>query len=165
MVDLQVQQVIAFIFKRSGKKKMKGSDFYLTISMELNWCPPHIAKSFVSKIEKTSLISKEKDFIMPSFNIDKIQIPIDFKPSIEFFQEFKVTGPEKMKLNNESIIDLIKIQSKLSEEEIQSSIHEIQQQKKVVKPIALLMLAKKQGIDITEYIDTIEQELFIKNKE
>lgn len=165
MDDLQVKQVISFIFKRSGKKKMKDSDIYLTLSMELNWCPPHAAKSFVIEIEKTSLIMKENEFIEPAFDIDKISIPIDFKPSVEFFTEYKAEVNDSRHNTIKSLIDLIQLQSHLSKEEVQSRIQNIQQQKNIKKNIALLMFAKQQGIDINAYASSIEKELFIKNKE
>ena len=46
-MNSEAQKVIAFVFRRSGKKQIPYSDFYLTLSMELNWFTPDDARKFL----------------------------------------------------------------------------------------------------------------------
>ena len=159
MNDELVKQVISFIFKRSGKKQISESDIYLTLSMELKWCPPHVAKSFVSEIEKASLIINEKEMISPSFNIDKISIPIDFRPSPDFFEEYKAEINKNQKIDIDQLLELIQQNLNLSKEQLTDAINLIQKEKMVNENVAILLLAKKANINIDPYLTEIEHML------
>ena len=81
--------IIAFLFKRSGKKEMTQSEFYLTLSMDLKWFTPKKAKDFTISSLKNNIILKKEDFLKPNFNINNIDIPLGFVPSKDVFYEQK----------------------------------------------------------------------------
>ena len=64
----EAQKVIAFVFKRSGKKQISYSDFYLTLSMELNWFTPDDAKKFLDFAIDNKFLIREKDMVQPNFD-------------------------------------------------------------------------------------------------
>ncbi len=55
--------IIAFVFNRAGKKEMSFSEFYLTLSMDLNWFTPDDAKTFTKNAIENSLLKEEKELI------------------------------------------------------------------------------------------------------
>ena len=160
MNNQQVKQIISFILKRSGKKSIAESEIYLILSMDLQWCPPHVAKQFISEVEKTGLIQIENGLILPSFTIDKVSIPIDFKPTVEFFENFKAEEKEMQPMNTDQFLNYLKDSLSLSKEEITEAITKIQEDKNITQQVAMLLFAKKHDIDINIILPEIEKDLF-----
>lgn len=164
MSEQVAKQVIVFIFKRGGKNKISESEFYLTLSMELQWCPPNLAKSFVSECLKAGLVHMENESIIPSFDIDHIKIPIDFQPSVDFFKEFKVEVNQVIRFDSNSFIDSLQNLLDLSTDEINKSVDNFVQNKHITRDVALLLFAKKHGMDVIEHSMLIETLFFKENK-
>ena len=161
MNNQQVKQIISFILKRSGKKSIAESEIYLILSMDLQWCPPQIAKQFISEVEKIGLIQIEKGLISPSFSIDKVSIPIDFKPTGAFFENFKAEAIEQQPLDRDQFFDYLKESLSLSKEEITDAITKIQNDKNITEDVAMLLFLKKHDIDINIILAKIEKDLFL----
>ena len=81
------ETIIAFVFKRSGKSELFYSDFYLTLSMDLNWFTPNDAKNFVNKAIESGLLERKDEKILPTFDIESINVPLGFYPSKIIFEE------------------------------------------------------------------------------
>jgi len=162
MNNQQVKQIISFILKRSGKKSIAESEIYLILSMELQWCPPQMAKQFISEVQKTDLVQIENGLITPSFSIDKVSIPIDFKPTVEFFKNFKAEEKEMKPTNTDQFLEYLKTSSSLSKEEITNAITKIQDDKNITEHVAMLLFAKKHAIDISNILPEIDKEFSYK---
>jgi hypothetical protein len=162
MNNQQVKQIISFILKRSGKKSIAESEIYLILSMELQWCPPQMAKQFISEVQKTDLVQIENGLITPSFTIDKVSIPIDFKPTVEFFKNFKAEEKEMKHTNTDQFLEYLKTSSSLSKEEITNAITKIQDDKNITEHVAMLLFAKKHAIDISNILPEIDKEFSYK---
>ena len=93
----EAERIIAFLFKRSGKEKLKTSEFYLTLSMELKWLSPKEANTFLKNAIKERLLVKKGDNITPAFDYEKIVVPTGFQPSREI-QAVKKDESEESKL-------------------------------------------------------------------
>ena len=154
------KQIIVFVFKRNGKNEISESDFFLTISIKLQWCPPHTAKHFVERIIQEGLLIKKNELLSAGFPTDLISIQTGFKPSHEFFKEFE---PKQSSLDVASDTDLFsKIASdgKLSIEQLRTAVEIISDEKVITRDIALLLFAKKQNINFMSYIIEVENAMF-----
>ncbi len=160
--------IIAFVFNRAGKKEMSFSEFYLTLSMLLNWFTPDDAKTFTKQAIENILLKEEKDLIKPNFNIEEIKIPIGFYPSKLVLRQigFKKEKIEKIPDINKSIFDIIveKIveKSNLDKKTILIQIKEIEKEKKIITEIAALLVGKEYDLNFNEIIEKIETQ-FLKN--
>ena len=47
-MNSEVQIIISFLFKRSGKNKLKESEIYLSLSLELGWFSARESREFVT---------------------------------------------------------------------------------------------------------------------
>jgi hypothetical protein len=158
----ETEIIIAFVFKRSGKTQLGFSDFYLTLSMDLNWFTPEAAKDFVNQAVKQKLLTKKEDQIKPAFDIKKITVPVGFYPSKKvFIEEKKVELPKKeeddvFKLMVERIIE----KSNLSEQEVIKKIKEIEREKNITPEIAALLVGKEYAVPLEEFYEKVERRMF-----
>jgi len=155
------ETIIAFVFNRAGKKEMSFSDFYLILSVHLNWFKPEEAKTFTKKAIKDKLLTEKKDMVTPGFNIDESKIPLGFHPSKQIFedkQEKIETKTEETSILN-LIIQKIVEESNLSEEMVFSEIQKIKEEKNITSEVASLLYSKEFEIDLKEFYDKIEKEI------
>ena len=164
-VNDEAKQVLAFIFKRSGKKTLPASDVYLAISMEFQWCSPKEAKAFVKQAVSNKLLIEKDHGVAPSFEFDEVRIPTGFKPSKTVFTEQSST--EK----SSSVEDVISLAIKRLEKntemtyrEINDNIERIAQQKRILLEVAAVFFAKKHDCDITDLITPLKNMIFTSEK-
>lgn len=144
MEDLK--KLIAFIFQRSGKEKMKEKDIYMSLSFELGWMTPGQGKKVVEKALELNLVRREGEKIIPNFDYREIEIPLGFK-----FDEEKLEEMEKDLLSK--IISKIVRNTKIGEKKIREEIRNISENLEIYPEIAALVVAKRKGIDIREFIE------------
>jgi len=151
--------IIAFLFKRSGKEKMSFSELYLNLSMNLKWSSPEDAKKFLNDAIKKKLLRKEDDQISPSFDINKITIPLAFSPSKRVFSEKKNQKIEKDTSVFNQIVKRISEKTKLEEKQIIDKINEISKEKNLNEEIAALLVGKEYEIEINDFLKELENKI------
>lgn len=153
--------IISFVFNRAGKREMSFSEFYLTLSMDLDWFTPDNAKTFTKNAVDNSLLKEEKNFIKPNFNIEEIKIPIGFSPSETAFQKKDIKEEKIEKKQEVSILNMLveKIveKSNLDRKTILRQIKEIEKEKNLSIEIAALLIGKEYKLNFDE--------IFKKNRE
>ena len=151
--------ILAFLFKRSGKEKMSFSELYLNLSMDLKWFSPEEAKKFLNDAIKKKLLIKENDLILPSFDLNKIKIPIGFSPSKDLFIE-KKNQEDLGEINVvKQIIKKIHEKTKTEEPQIIDKIKEISKEKNITDEIAALLLGKEYEIELNDFFEEIESKI------
>lgn len=161
-MDSEEEIVIAFLFKRSGKSKLKESEIYLPLSLELGWFPTKDARQFIEYAIKQKLLTKKEGLLTPSFDVEKIDIPVGFSPSKSTFnvEESKVEEDVFQKIVNR-IIE----KTNHTYEEIIKEIKQIQEEKKIIPEVAALLLAKEFNIYVEDSFDAVEKIIFRENVE
>jgi len=160
------EQIVAFLFKRSGKEEMSISEAHLTLSMDLNWFSPDDAKKFIQNVIEKKLLQKKAEVVSPSFEIGKINIPLGFKPSINIDRrELTKEITAENNLVFEEIIEKIKDLGEENEEDILKRINQVKKEKKTNIEVAAAYVAMENNIDLNELFNKIEKTIFTKNKE
>jgi hypothetical protein len=158
----EVEIIISFLFKRSGKSKLTFSELYLPLSIDLKWFAPNESKNFVNSALNKGFLLREGDLIKPNFDYLKINLPIDFDPSnksIVSLFDLKENESDVFKL----IIDqIVKISGK-SEKLIQEEIQDISVSKMISKEVAALLVSIDYNLDIGRFQDQIEHKIFMNN--
>jgi len=162
-MDSDAKIIIAFLFNRSGKTELKDSEFYLSLSMELGWLSAKESQEFIKYAIKQDLLIKKDDMLLPNFPFEKITIPLGFTPSKKLFSE-KIN-----QFNEGNIIEGITSQissiTNHSQKEILEEIKQEEKEKNLISEIATLFVARKYGLDITEWYDSVEKILLKENRE
>jgi len=151
--------IIAFVFNRSGKNKLTPSDFYLTLSMDLNWFSPKQAKLFLNKNIEQNLLKEENGAIIPNFEIKNIEVPIGFYPSKKAFEEKTTKKSKETEYILDIIINEIVKNSNLKKENIKTKISNIVKEKNITPEIAALIIGKDFDISFDKYYEKIEATL------
>ena len=164
MTDEIEKQIIAFVYKRRGKEEISKADVYLTVSIQLHWCSPNMAKQFVERAIQDGLFVEKNDVLSPGFSINKVVIPVGFKPSHDFFESYKPLQVSLDVVGKEDLESYV-LASVSSKEEGEKAVEQIMKEKQVVRSVALLLYAKKQDICVDDFFDDVEKELFRENRE
>ena len=145
--------IIAFIFKRSGKVELDFSEMYLTLSMDLKWFTPDDAKDFVNNALKQKLLIKKAEALRPGFEINKIDVPLGFKPTSKIFDK-KEKEPLNASILNE-IVEKIAEKAKIKKEDIYEKIKKIEQEKHINSDVAALLICKDFDIDLEKFVKNL----------
>ena len=161
-MDSEDKIVIAFIFKRSGKSKLKESEIYLPLSLELGWFSTKEARQFIEYAIKQKLLIKKEGLLTPSFDVEKIDIAVGFSPSKSTFTVKERDEEEDV---IQKIINRIIEKTDHTYEEIIKEINRIQEEKRIIPQVAVLLLAKEFNLNVEDSLDAVEKRIFIENVE
>jgi len=161
-MDSEVKIIIAFLFNRSGKTGLKDAELYLPLSMELGWLSTRESQEFVKYAIKQGLLVKKEGLLHPNFPLEKIIIPLGFTPSKKLFSE--KTAEQKEENIIEEIATQISTQTNHSQKEILEEIKQEEKEKNLLPEVAALYVARKYGIDNTDWYDAVEKTLIKENR-
>jgi len=158
--------IISFLFKRSGKDKLKESEIYLPLSLDLGWLSASQAKNFVEYAIQQEFLIKKNGFLIPNFDIEKITTPLGFLPKEK---SFKIEKAHKKTEGEQNVIDVI-IQriaekSDVDFKDIYNEIKQVGTEKKVIEEVAGLFIANKYRVDVKDFYRTVEVKITKENEE
>lgn len=162
-MNSEAEIVIAFLFKRSGKNELKEAEIYLPLSIELGWYSTKESREFINLALKQKLLIKKDDLLYPSFDIEKINIPISFYPS-------KKTTVKDVKLEKENnVMDttINRIVEKKNQDYnvIIEKIKNLASEKCILQEVAALLVAKQYSIDVLDIFKVVENRILKENEE
>ena len=160
-MESEAKIIIAFLFKRSGKTALKDTELYLPLSMELGWLSAKEAQEFVKYSLKKELLVKKDEILHPNFPVEKTSIPVGFTPTKKLFSE--KTHEEKKENILADIVAQISIQTNRNHQEILKEITSQEEEKNILPEVAVLYLARKYNVDMTDWYDVVEQKIFKGN--
>ncbi|MCX6661293.1 MAG: DUF2240 family protein [Euryarchaeota archaeon] len=154
--------MLAFLFNRSGKTDLTEAELYLPLAMELSWFSTKEAQQFVKYAMKRELVMKKDGMLSPNFPLDTIKIPVGFTPSKKIFSE--TTDDKKGEDIIEEIVFQIFEQTHQDKTEIQKEIKREGAEKNLLAEVAALYIARKHGVDVSEWYSVIEKSIVKENK-
>lgn len=149
----EMRRVIAFVFRRAGVEEMKKSEFYLDLSMRLRWCNVEDAKRFLGNAVDMGLFEEKGEYVKPSFSVEDVEIPLDFKPSSDVFT-FKGEEVKRERVEKKGVEALVSTLVESTDfETVSFEIKKLVEEKQVVDEVATLLFAHKKGLDVSSYVD------------
>jgi hypothetical protein len=130
--------------------------------MELSWFSTKEAQQFVKYAMKRELVMKKDGMLSPNFPLDTIKIPVGFTPSKKIFSE--TTDDKKGEDIIEEIVFQIFEQTHQDKTEIQKEIKREGAEKNLLAEVAALYIARKHGVDVSEWYSVIEKSIVKENK-
>jgi hypothetical protein len=161
-MDSEAKIVIAFLFNRSGKTGLKDAELYLPLSMELGWLSTKEAQEFVKYAIEQALLVKKDGLLHPNFSVENIAIPLGFTPSKKLFS--KKTIEQKEDDIIEGLVTHISTQTNHSQKEIHDEIKQEEKEKNLLPEVAALYVARKHGLDVTDWYDPVETTIINQRK-
>lgn len=159
-MNSEAKIIIAFLFKRSGKKEMAQSEFYLTLSMDLKWFTPKKAKDFTIWSLKNNIILKKKNVLKPNFNINDIIIPRGFSPSKDVYFERIEETIEHDSTIIEQIVKRIAEYTGQNSKDILEKIKEIEKELNIHFEVAALFIGIEYDIFIDDFFEEVKHKIY-----
>jgi hypothetical protein len=137
-LDREKAYLVATPFKKRGKRSLKISDFIFALSLDLKWGPPEKVRALLREAEAEGMIRTDGDMVHADLEMEKVEIPVGFKPSTE-----------------EGILDrgirLIISKTGMSRKEVIALANEKQDslQRLVDLDAVILLVARELGMDVS----------------
>ncbi len=160
-MESEAKKIISFIFKRSGKIQLEKSEFYLTLSVDLNWFSPGEAKNFMRYVIKQNLLKEINTTLEPNFDINNISIPFGYSPQIDSYKINDIKNKKK----TIDITDIIlkKLDYNSSEKKkIVDNIVNISNEKNIYSNVASLLFFRGLNLKLSDYIKIAENQIIIE---
>jgi hypothetical protein len=159
----EIEIIIAFLFKRSGKEKLTPSELYLPLSIDLKWFSPKQARELVNTAVQQKLLIKKGSLVKPGFDYENIVVPIGFYPSGKTISEKEEDIEEHL-----DVIQIItkRIIEKTGQDErsIAEKITMVEQEKNISKEVAALLISREYDIDVDDCFEEIEKTIFRESR-
>jgi len=136
MSDLQ--KSIALLFRRKGRDSLSEKEFVLSASMELRWFTPKEAQRLLDLGLTGGYLKRANGGISPTFDCSSIEVPLDYKPGHEIFDNVKTKSVD---LFSEIVEKIVRSKS-VPKREVVSRVNKKQELLGIdVEPAALLVLS------------------------
>ncbi len=143
----KAKNLVAFLFQRSGKERLREKEIYMSLSYELRWLTPEKAKIFLHKCVENGLLKMEGEEYNPNFDYKNIQIPLGFTVDENIVEEEDIFS---------SILKEME-RGEMERETLFKEIETLQKKMNILPEVAALILAKRHGIDISPFIEKVKK--------
>ena len=134
MTDLE--RSIALLFRRKGKNFLTEKEFVFSASMDLRWFSPKDAQRLLDIGISGGYLQKKNGNVVPTFDTASIEVPLDYKPSREIFEQL----PKKNQDFFSEVVEKIVRTKSVPKREVVSKVNRKQELLGIdVEPAALLV--------------------------
>jgi len=148
---------VKFIYRKKGKDVLTGEEIVLSLSTDQSWLSPEEAKNFLKNCIGRGLLKleKESDGISPTQEVTDAVLPkLAFSPDIKHMQEW-AKKQDLFQLTLGKIVSLTGMEKK----QVIAEANVIQKRLNIDVKVAMLMVAIKHGLDVSDIVGDIEQDL------
>jgi hypothetical protein len=75
-----VEAALAFVARRSGRRRLPASAWAFTLSLELGWMDPAAARAFVARAQDSGLLAEEEGELAIRIDPEAVEVPRGFRP-------------------------------------------------------------------------------------
>jgi len=150
----ELETAIAQIFRRKGKASLAEKDFVFAASLDFGWFNPKEAQKMLEVSLENDLLVMEDGQVKPAFDYKALDIPKGFKPTTELLQT--TAQPKGVFLK---IVESISRKTDMPTKDIISQINQTQDRMGVEVEVAALIVARNLDVDVSEYMDLVEEEI------
>ncbi len=150
----ELKKAIAFLFKRKGRDSMTDTDFVMSASMDLRWFVPKEAQQLLQLGLELKLLTSSEGKLSPSFDIESIEMPLDYTPPPSLL-DLRTATPDLFA----KILDRILTSTQIEKKQVISMVNATQEEFVVDIEVASLIVARNAGVDISDLIDEVEQKI------
>ena len=155
----EVEVALSQLFRKKGKGSLTEKEFVFAASLDLRWFTPKEAQKFLDISMESELLTLDGDKIKPTFDYKGIEIPKGYAPTTELLQS--AVKPKGVFLK---IVDQISTTKEIPSKDVISLVNQTQDRMGVDVEVAALIVARKYGLDVSEYLDSVEEDIGNKYK-
>jgi hypothetical protein len=156
----ELQKSIAVLFRRKGKELLTEGEFVSSASFDLRWFPPKDAQRLLDAGITGGYLEKRNGSLIPTFDCSSIDVPLDYRPSKEIFNE-AVRKPRD--LFSEVVERIVKTKS-VPKREVVSRVNKKQEMLGIDVEPAVLLVASDYGVSLEHaFIDRATSEILSRD--
>ncbi len=146
-----LRMIIAAAYRAKGKRSMSKSELTYFMSFDLKWFTHDGSVKVIEKAIEKGLLIEENGELVPSFDVSSVEIPVDFKPSLNALKSSIF----------EEIVEEIAIKTGKEKKEVVAEINSLQEKLEglIDAEVAALVLAKTYNVDVSKYVEDVEKEI------
>ena len=152
MSELEV--ALSQLFRKKGKGSLTEKEFVFAASLDLRWFTPKEAQKFLDIGMESELLALDGDSIKATFDYKSVNVPKGYAPTTELLQSS--VKPKGVFLK---IVDQISTTKDIPSKDVISLVNQTQDKMGVDVEVAALIVARKYGLDISEYLDSVEEDI------
>jgi len=156
----ELEVALAQLFLKKGKSAMTEKDFVFAASLDLRWFKPKEAQKLLDLGLEAELLVLEGEKVKPTFDYKNVPIPKNFVPGKDLLQTAVKTKGMFLK-----IVDKISMERDIPSKDIISAVNSLQDSMGVEVEVAALIVARENGVDISEFLDQVEEDIGSRYRE
>ena len=142
----ELQKSIALLFRRKGKDSLTEREFVFSASMELRWFSPKEAQKLLDLGLTGGYLKRMNGGISPTFDYSTIEVPLDYKPGKEIFDN----APKREQDLFSEIVDKIVRSKSVPKREVVSRVNRKQELLGIDVEPAALLVASDYGLSVED---------------
>lgn len=155
----ELEAACAQVFRRKGKSRMPEKDFVFAVSLDFKWFTPKEAQRLLDICLDAGILALDDGMVVPKFDYKNIDVPKGYAPSQELLaQQPGQTQPAPRGAMLE-VVEMVSKARKMDAKDVISLVNRTQDSLGVEVDVAALIVARSMGLDISGFIDRVEEEL------
>ena len=146
---MSLRIAVAAPFQGVGTRRMEESAFVVALSLDRDWFSPDQAKRLIDVAASEGLIERIDGTIEADFAVESVEIPEGFVPDEELLVE---------RSPFERVLDTI-VAGGIEKQAAVARINELQGELGVTVEVAAVVLARHEGIDVSEAVPAVRETL------
>jgi hypothetical protein len=146
----------AAFFRNKGKNVVTENEFIMCISMDLRWMRPAEARDLLTLLVSEGHLENDGQHIRPTFDVHATDVPLGFRPSADILgMKRRPSGPPAGDVLAELMAKAESIG--LKRKDLIVSANAVQKRMNVDIEIAVLLMLRENGVDISEYTGRVSE--------
>jgi hypothetical protein len=156
----ELEMACAQVFRKKGKSRMPEKDFVFAISLDFKWLTPKEAQRLLEMCLEAGVLALEDGMVVPMFDHKGIDVPRGYKPTAELLQ-MKVAppAPEPPKGLMMEVVEMVSRERGMETKDVISMVNRTQDGMGVDIEVAALVVARGLGLDVSGFLDRVEEGL------
>ena len=155
----ELEIALTQLFKKKGKASLTEKEFVFAASLDFRWFSPKDAQKFMELGIESELLKRDGDKVLPEFDFQSIEVIPGYKPKAEILRTAAQPKGIFMK-----IVDDISGVRGMPRKDVISLVNATQDAMGVEPEVASLIVGQDMGVDISQYLDKIEEEVAARFK-
>ena len=148
----ELKRTVAQIFVQGGKETLNEKEFKLKVSMDLKWFSPTEALKLLGTARAAGLLKKRGKRYMPTFDVNEVEVPLDFRPSKKVLEV-----PETPLFTK--VVDAIIKATGQERTAIVAKMNKKHEKLNIDVRVVALMVAREAGVDIEPFLQETEEHI------
>ena len=152
---------LAHVFRRRNSESLQRREVVMDMSMELRWFSPGTAEQVVDMALDGGLLTGEGESLSPSFEMDAVNVPLNFKPSpniISLAEGMSSDDPAVAGIYMAIVDEIVKVTGDTRQEVI-GRVNAKVMERGYTGEVAALLVGAEDDVDLKAFYRKVEEGL------